>query len=194
CRLLPRPSGIRPMREWTDRRCQGAPAPGQYRASRDGGYRPGPRASGPEAARSGRRPLHRGAGQRSPADRDEGLPGTDRAGPGARGVRLSIMNAPVVITEQIRDLTIPDIAALSAPELACLIDDLAIQKAALRRVEETLDAALDRRYGPRAHQCRAEAGKDAGTVRFEDHGFVIIADLPKRVKWDQDKLRHAAEI
>ena len=50
------------------------------------------------------------------------------------------MNAPVVITEQIRDLTIPDIAALSAPELACLIDDLATQKATLRRVEETPDA------------------------------------------------------
>jgi hypothetical protein len=104
------------------------------------------------------------------------------------------MNAPVVITEQIRDLTIPDIAALSAPELACLIDDLANQKAALRRVEETIDAALDRRYGPRAHQCRAEAGKDAGTVRFNDNGFVVIADLPKRVKWDQGKLHHAAEI
>ena len=104
------------------------------------------------------------------------------------------MNAPVVITEQIRDLAVAEIADLSAPELACLLDDLGTQKAALRRIEDKLDAALDRRYGARAGQCRAEAGKDTGTVRFDDNGFVVIADLPKRVKWDQDKLRHAAEI
>ena len=38
-------------------------------------------------------------------------------------------------------------------------------------------------------QCRAEAGKDTGTVRFVDNDFTVIADLPKRVKWDQAKLQ-----
>ncbi|MFN3347388.1 hypothetical protein [Pseudorhodoplanes sp.] len=104
------------------------------------------------------------------------------------------MNAPIILTEHIRDMDVADIALVSAPELACLLDDLAMQKAALRRIEDKLDAALDRRYGPRAAQRRAEAGKDAGTVRFEDNGFIVIADLPKRVTWDQDKLRHASEI
>lgn len=104
------------------------------------------------------------------------------------------MNAPVILTEHIRDLAVAQIAQLSAPELACLLDDLGTQKAALRRIEDKLDAALDQRYGARARQSRAEAGKDTGTIRFEDNGFVVIADLPKRVKWDQDKLRHAAEI
>ena len=61
-------------------------------------------------------------------------------------------------------------------------------------MEEKLDAALDRRYGARAKQCRAEADKDTGTVRFVDNEFTVIADLPKRVKWDQAKLRHAVEI
>jgi hypothetical protein len=104
------------------------------------------------------------------------------------------MNAPIILTEHIRDMDVADLALVSAPELACLLDDLAMQKAALRRIEDKLDAALDRRYGTRAAQRRAEAGKDAGTVRFEDNGFVVIADLPKRVSWDQDKLRHASEI
>lgn len=104
------------------------------------------------------------------------------------------MTNPVIITEQIRDLSIEQIADLSAPELACLLDDLGTQKASLRQVEDKIDAALDRRYGARAKQSRAEAGKDTGTVRFVDHEFTVIADLPKRVKWDQSKLRHAVEI
>ena len=103
------------------------------------------------------------------------------------------MNA-AILTEHIRDLAVSQIAELSAPELACLLEDLNTQKAALRRIEDKLDAALDQRYGARARQCRAEVGKDTGTVRFEDNGFVVIADLPKRVKWDQDKLHHAVEI
>ena len=104
------------------------------------------------------------------------------------------MNRPVILTEHVRDLTIEQIAELSAPELACLLDDLGLQKASLRQIEEKLDAALNRRYGGRAKQCRAEAGKDTGTVRFVDNDFTVIADLPKRVKWDQAKLRHAVEI
>lgn len=104
------------------------------------------------------------------------------------------MNAPAIVTEHIRDLPIEEIAQLSAPELACLLDDLDTQKASLRHIEERLDAALDRRYGARAKQCRAEAKKDTGVVRFVDNEFTVIADLPKRVKWDQAKLAHAIDI
>ena len=75
-----------------------------------------------------------------------------------------------------------------------MLDDLDAQKAALAphrgQARSRARPALRR-----ARQAgRAEAGKDTGTVRFEDNGFVVIAELPKRVKWDQDKLRHAAEI
>lgn len=104
------------------------------------------------------------------------------------------MSGPFIVTEHIPALTVEEIAQLSAPELACLQDDLAAQKASLRQIEDKLDAALDRRYGARARQCRAEAGKDAGTVRFTDNDFTVIAELPKRVKWDQAKLQHAVEI
>lgn len=57
-----------------------------------------------------------------------------------------------------------------------------------RRLNERLDAALDLKYGGRAAAARAAAGKKVGAVRFEDRDFVIVADLPKRVKWDQEKL------
>jgi hypothetical protein len=99
----------------------------------------------------------------------------------------------IVRTEQIRDFTIEQIAELSAGELACLLDNLRLQKESLRSVEDKLCAALDRRYGARAKQSRAEAGKDTGTVRFVDNNWMVTADLPKRVKWHQSKLRRAVE-
>ena len=104
------------------------------------------------------------------------------------------MSEFAILTEHIRHLDVDAVAALTVPELACIMDDLGVQKAALRRIEDKLEAALEQRYGARARQCRAQAGKDTGTVRFEDNGFLVIADLPKRVKWDQDKLQHAVEI
>ena len=104
------------------------------------------------------------------------------------------MSDLAVMTEHIRHLDIEAIAALTAPELACIMDDLAEQKASLALIEDKLRNALDRKYGARARQRRAEEGKDAGVVRFEDNGFVVVADLPKRVKWDQEKLQHAVEI
>ena len=36
--------------------------------------------------------------------------------------------------------------------------------------------------------------KDTGTVRFEDNGFIVVADLPKRVKWDQHRLKEVVEL
>lgn len=98
------------------------------------------------------------------------------------------------MTEHVRHLEAERIAELTAPELACVMDDLAEQRAALALIEDKVRHALDLKYGDRARQRRAEDGKDTGVVRFDDNGFVIIADLPKRVKWDQDRLKHATEI
>jgi hypothetical protein len=98
------------------------------------------------------------------------------------------------ITEHIRHLEVDGVAALSTPELACIMDDLAEQKASLALIENKVRDALDLKFGARARQRRAEENKDTGVVRFEDNGFVVIADLPKRVKWDQAKLQHAVEI
>ena len=49
------------------------------------------------------------------------------------------------------------------------------------------------KYGDRAHAARQTAGKDTGTVRFDDGAVTVIADLPKRVDWDQDKLAALVE-
>ena len=89
-----------------------------------------------------------------------------------------------------------DLPSLSAAEIATLpVELLAILQ---REIDERLkrdkaaktrfDAGLAVRYATRATEERQAAGKDTGTVRFDDGDFTVVADLPKRVDWDQDRL------
>jgi len=89
-----------------------------------------------------------------------------------------------------------DLPSLSAAEIAALpVELLAILQ---REIDERLkrdkaakthfDAGLAVRYATRAAEERQAAGKDTGTVRFDDGDFPAVADLPKRVDWDQDRL------
>ena|SRR5436190_2121522 len=97
----------------------------------------------------------------------------------------------------LEDVIITDLTAVSelpAEHLLAMCTQIEERFARTKQMQDLLSAALDRRYGARAQQCRAEANKDTGTVRFVDNGFTIVADLPKRVKWDQAKLAEAVEI
>jgi hypothetical protein len=63
------------------------------------------------------------------------------------------MSELAILTEHVRDLDVDVIAALTAPELACIMDDLAEQKASLALIEDKVRNALDRKYGARAWRC-----------------------------------------
>lgn len=87
------------------------------------------------------------------------------------------------------------IAALPAEELALLAEEAREALERDKAVKDRLDAAIDRRYGVRAAAYRREAGKDSGTVRFVDGPITVVADLPRKVQWDQQQLAAiAAEI
>ena len=45
----------------------------------------------------------------------------------------------------------------------------------------------------RAAEERQAQSKDRGTVRFDDGDLTVVADLPKRVDWDQDRLAEIVE-
>ena len=97
--------------------------------------------------------------------------------------------------KDIADKNVSAIAALSAEELALLVDEAREALEQAKAVKDRLDTAIDRRYGLRAAGLRAEAGKDSGSVRFADGTVTVVADLPKRVQWDQRQLAAiAAEI
>jgi hypothetical protein len=91
------------------------------------------------------------------------------------------------------DMDIGAIAALSAEELALLTDEArnAVDRASAAK--SRLDAALDRKFGARATELRQREGKDTGTVRFDDGGVTVVADLPKKIEWDQEQLAATVE-
>jgi hypothetical protein len=84
-------------------------------------------------------------------------------------------------------------AALPIAELAALLDDAAELKADAKRAADLLHDALHARFGAAAAAARREEGKDTGRVRLEEGGFELVADLPKRVEWNQARLAEAVQ-
>jgi hypothetical protein len=90
-------------------------------------------------------------------------------------------------------LPMAEVVALPAAELARLqkeADD------ALRKAKLTvawLDSALTQKYATRAKAARADAQKDFGVARFNDGDVTVVADLPKKVEWNQHELSDLVE-
>ena len=85
-------------------------------------------------------------------------------------------------------MPVGEIITLPAEHLALLQADARDALDLAKRQLDWLEGAIALRYGPRATEARAAAGKDTGTVRFQDDAVEVIADLPKRVEWDQARL------
>ncbi|MET3791802.1 hypothetical protein [Aquamicrobium terrae] len=85
-------------------------------------------------------------------------------------------------------LAICDIAALPPDMLLTLQEAALTETARIKRLRDRLEAGIAQRYGAASEAERAAQGKTSGTVRIEDAGVVVIADLPKKVTWDQERL------
>lgn len=90
-------------------------------------------------------------------------------------------------------LSIGEIADMPSALLLALQDEAAAETARVKRLKDRFEAALVQRYGAATEAERSAQGKTSGTVRIEDAGVVVIADLPKKVAWDQDRLAAMAE-
>lgn len=93
----------------------------------------------------------------------------------------------------IHRMPLGQIAALPADQLALLKGVAEEQLTQAKTVADWLDGAISLKYADRAQDTRQEAGKDTGTIRFEDDGVTVIAELPKRIDWDQALLAQIAE-
>ncbi|TCT10521.1 hypothetical protein EDC22_10518 [Tepidamorphus gemmatus] len=93
----------------------------------------------------------------------------------------------------IRTMPVGEIARLPAEHLALLQDEAEEALNAAKRTKDWLEGAIALRYGEEAARLRAAQGKDTGTVRFDDGPVTVVADLPKRVEWDQDLLATLVE-
>jgi hypothetical protein len=86
-----------------------------------------------------------------------------------------------------------DVVALPAEHLALLQSDAREAADAAKRMQAWIEAAITLRYQQRAIAVRGMAGKDTGTVRFQDGSVEITAELPKKVEWNQAHLARLAE-
>ena len=93
----------------------------------------------------------------------------------------------------IRTMPIGAVAALPGIYLALLQEDAEAALAAARTLKDWLEGAIALRYADRAAELRREQGKDTGMVRFADGDVVVVADLLKKVEWDQAQLATLVE-
>ncbi len=100
-------------------------------------------------------------------------------------------NTPSI--DELLNLPTGEIAQLPVELLAVLQREIAEAARQMRAVTARFNAALDVRYGSRAAEVRRACGKDTGAVRFDDGDFTVVADLPKRVEWDQEQLAAMVE-
>jgi len=98
-----------------------------------------------------------------------------------------------ITLEALVRLPIGDIVTLPAAELARLQHDAG---EALRKARFTvawLEGALTQKYAERAKAARADAEKDFGVARFSDGDVTVVADMSKKVEWDQHDLADLVE-
>ncbi len=86
-----------------------------------------------------------------------------------------------------------DLAQMPVELLASLQAELAHATKQLKSATARFSTALEVRYATRAAEARRACGKDTGTVRLADGDYTVVADLPKRVDWDQEKLALIAQ-
>ena len=102
-----------------------------------------------------------------------------------------IPNAPTL--DQLRTMPVGDIIALPSEMLAVLQEDADAALKSAKSMKDWLDGAIAQKFGDRAREARAAVAKDTGIVRFSDGAITIVADLPKKVDWDQAKLAALVE-
>lgn len=104
---------------------------------------------------------------------------------------MTIPNRPTL--NDLAHMPIGDIAALPAEILALLQDEADEALRSAKTTRDWIGGALALKYDAAAAKARQTAGKDTGTVRFDDGPVAVVADLPKKVVWDQAKLAELVE-
>lgn len=80
------------------------------------------------------------------------------------------------------------VSKLASAELLILLKQLADLESCLKKRKTILEDGLSLKFGQIAQAALQMSGRNTGTVRFADHDYTIVANLPKKIIWEQDKL------
>lgn len=104
------------------------------------------------------------------------------------------MTIPNRITlDDLPTMPVGEIAAQAGDHLALLKQEADERLRAAKTLCDWIDGAIALKYGDQAQEARRAEGKDTGTVRLQDGPVTVVAELPKRVDWDQAMLAGLVE-
>jgi hypothetical protein len=104
-----------------------------------------------------------------------------------------VMTDITIFPDRLTAMTEADLAALPAEQLREIHFNLAQLVEWVRKAQAKTHNAMKRRYAEQERTARSEAGKDFGTVHFQDGPIRVSVDTPKRVAWDQKQLAEMAK-
>lgn len=93
----------------------------------------------------------------------------------------------------ITEMSVTQLASLPAQQLREVDTNLDQAIAWLKNARTKVDAALNQRYGAMGLDALKQTGRDFGSGHFKADGMTIKVELPKKVSWDQKKLKAIAD-
>ena len=87
--------------------------------------------------------------------------------------------------QQVRDLP--------ADHLITLVKGMHSMTELAKRRRQVLEDGLQLKYLEAALRSLKRTGRDTGLTRFKDGLYTIVAEIPKKVIWNQQKLLHVLE-
>ncbi len=103
------------------------------------------------------------------------------------------MNDLSIFPADIAEMSVSQLATLPAQQLVEVDTNLDQAIAWLKAARTKLDGALDQRFGAQGRESLNASGRDFGTAHVKADGLHVKFDLPKKVSWDQKKLKTIAE-
>lgn len=98
-----------------------------------------------------------------------------------------------VFPADIAEMSITQLASLSAQQLYEVDSNLDQAITWLKTARTKVDTALEQRFGAHGREALRDTGRDFGTAHLKADGLHVKFELPKKVSWDQKKLKTIAE-